>query len=81
MMLQDVSLIPDRFSITAETQRENLARLHEIRKNISGKSFVFGEVHPGAFKEGIIFFPKLDSKNQEFIFVYKGTEIKFKKTK
>lgn len=81
MMLQDASLIPDRFTITAETQRENALRINEIRRNISMRSFIFGDIHPGAFKEGIIYFHKLDSKSQEFKLVYKGTEIIFKKSK
>lgn len=81
MMLQDSSLIPDRFAISVETQRENAARISEIRRNILSKSFNFGEIHPGAYKEGILFFPKLDNKNQEFRFIYKSHEIKFKKTK
>jgi hypothetical protein len=81
MMLQDTALIPDRFSITAETQRENASRIYEIRKNITGKSFNFGEIMPGAFKEGVLFFPKLNNRNMEFRFIYKSNEIKFLKSK
>jgi len=79
MMLADQSLIPERWIIAAETQREHAKRLTAIRNNIMTRGFSFGEIHPGAFKEGTLFFPRLDRRNQEFTFVYKSNEIKFKR--
>jgi len=79
MMLSDPSLIPDRFAIAPETQRENLSRLNEIRRNILSNSFSFGEIRQGAIKDGILFFEKLDNKNKEFTFIYKNNEIVFRK--
>jgi len=79
MMLLDPSLIPDRFIIAAETQRENEQRRNIIRRNILANGFSFGAIHPGAFKEGVLFFPRLDSRQQEFTLVYKGNEIRFRR--
>ena len=79
MMLNDPSLIPDRFAIAVETQRENSARINEIRRNILVRGFTFGDIHPGAIKEGVLFFQRLDSRNKEFRFIYKGSEVEFKK--
>jgi hypothetical protein len=81
MMLDHPSLIPERFVIAAETSRENLARINEIRRNLHTRGFTLGAIHPGAIKEGVIFFPKLDNKNTEFTFVYKANEIQFKKSR
>jgi len=81
MMLLDPSLIPDRFVISAETQRENEQRRNTIRRNILARGFSFGAVHPGAFKEGVLFFPRLDGRHQEFTLVYKGNEIKFRRSR
>ena len=79
MMLNDPSLIPDRFAIAVETQRENSARINEIRRNILVRGFTFGDVHPGAIKEGVLFFQRLDSRNKEFKFIYKDNEVEFKR--
>ena len=79
MVLNDPSLIPDRFAIAVETQRENSARINEIRRNILVRGFTYGDLHPGAIKEGVLFFQRLDSKNREFKFIYKGSEVEFKK--
>jgi hypothetical protein len=80
-VFSDPQLIPERFTIAAETQRENATRLNDIRRNIQNRGFSFGDIHPGAIKEGTLFFQRLDSKNQEFTFIYKSHEIKFKKTR
>ena len=81
VVLSHHSLIPDRFAIAVETQRENQNRINNIRRNIMSRSFAFGELLPGATKEGVLFFPKIDNKNQEFVFIYNTNEILFKKTK
>ena len=81
IILSNPTLIPERFSISSETQRENQARIATIRRNILTRAFVFGDIHQNAFKEGILFFPKINSKNQEFTIVYKNNEILFRKTK
>ena len=75
------SLVPEWFATTSETQRENLNRVGSIRRNIMTRAFSFGEIHQGVFKEGMLFFPKLDSKNQEFTFLYKNHEIDFRKSR
>ena len=75
------SLVPEWYSISAETQRENLTRINTIRRNIMTRAFAFGDIYPGAIKEGMIFFPKLESKNQEFTLIYKSNEIVFRKMK
>jgi len=80
MMLTDPSLIPDRFAIAPETQRENLARRNNIRNNIIAESFSFGDIYPGAIKEGFLFFKKLENSNKEFMFIYKNNEIVFRKS-
>jgi len=79
MMLADPSLIPERYIIAADTQREHAQRMNAIRRNILTRGFSFGEIHPGAFKEGILFFPRLPTRNMEFTLVYKGNEIGFKR--
>ena len=81
IVLSNPTLIPERFSISSETQRENQTRIANIRRNIMTRSFVFGDIHQNAFKEGVLFFPKLESKNQEFIIIYKDNEIVFRKSK
>ncbi|MCL2063007.1 MAG: hypothetical protein FWG98_01360 [Candidatus Cloacimonetes bacterium] len=79
--LSHPSLVPEWFSISAETQRENLNRVNTIRRNIMTRAFAFGEIHPGAIKEGILFFPNLDNKNQEFTILYRHNEILFRKNR
>ena len=79
MMLADASLIPERYIIAADTQREHALRLNAIRRNILTRGFSFGEIHPGAFKEGVLFFPRLPTRNMEFTLVYMGNEIGFKR--
>ena len=81
MMLNDSSLIPDRFAIAVETQRENTARINEIRRNILVRGFTFGDIHPGAIKEGVLFFQRLDNKNKEFKLIFKTNEVVFKKNR
>jgi len=81
IMLADPSLIPERYIIAPDTQREHAARLNAIRRNIMTRGFSFGEIHPGASKEGVLFFPRLDRRNQEFTLVYKGNEIRFKRSR
>jgi len=61
--------------------RNAIQRYDEHRYNILRKSFTFGALHSGARKEGVLYFPKLDSNNQEFTLVYKGNEIVFRKSK
>jgi len=80
MMLTDPSLIPDRFAIAPETQRENISRRNSIRNNIISESFSFGDIYPGAIKEGYLFFKKIESRHKEFTFIYKNHEIIFKKS-
>jgi len=77
--LSHPSLVPDRYYIFPDTQRENIARINTIRRNIMTRAFAFGDIHPGAIKEGILFFPKLDNKNQKFVLLYKNNEFLFKK--
>ena len=77
--LSHPSLVPEWFAISSETQRENLNRINTIRRNIMTKAFIFGELHPGAIKEGILFFPNLDSRNEEFTIIHKNNEILFRK--
>jgi hypothetical protein len=78
-MLADPSLIPDRFAIAVETQRENTARLAEIRRNVLTRGFSYGDIHPGAIKEGTLYFTRLAPKNNEFEFVFQNQHIKFRK--
>jgi len=75
------SLIPERFNISSDTQRESLNRIASIRRNIMTRAFVFGDIHHGAFKEGLLFFPKIDSRSQEFTIVYKNNEILFRRNR
>jgi hypothetical protein len=59
--------------------RNSTARYNLFKRNIVNKGFGFGEIYPGAAKEGVLYFDKLESSNQEFTLVYKGHEIVFRR--
>ena len=57
------------------------ARLTTYKRNIQRNSFNFGEIVPGGAREGIIFFIKLDSVNNEFSIVHNDERIYFTRKK
>ena len=71
----------DSMFIPPEERKTNLEKKLSGRRNIDKFVINFGDIMPNATKSGYIFFQELDSRNSKCSFIYKDTEIVFKKEK
>jgi len=60
-----------------EEQRNTLEKWRDAKKNLITYSLHFGTLHPGAQKSGFIFFPKLESSNNECMILFRNHSIPF----
>ncbi len=49
----------------------------EARQKLMSESYHFGEIHPGATKDGYVFFQKIPPRNYNLEFIFKDQRIRF----
>jgi c-di-AMP phosphodiesterase-like protein len=79
MNLQNIrhDRLDDGTNEIGESRREAMERRNRGRMNVITRSFDFGDLHPNAVKEGVIFFHRLETRTQEFRLLHKSHEIVF----
>ena len=70
-------IMRDKFTPYPERYDDVSQERVNARANLMQEAFTYGEIHPGARKNGFIFFRRLPAGNRETTIIFRGEEIVF----